>query len=176
LSGAAKPRARGFFGKARYYASRLSAVEQAVETLGIASASKAFTSLAVAISTDEGKLSFDDSPKKLLPFFKLRDIGTVSEYFDGSAGGTTASFGSPFALTGKLLESARISADFYAPLNWKTLYRHIKIKRISKIGVEEVYVVEKTPESGLPVIDYISAKSFPNPETFDLYKIPILHP
>lgn len=89
-----------------------------------------------------------------------KKIGAVFEYFDGSAGGMTASFGSPFALTGKLLESARISADFYAPLNWKTLYRDVKIKRILKIGDEEAYAVEKIPEGGLPVIDYISAKSF----------------
>lgn len=89
-----------------------------------------------------------------------KKIGTSTEYFGGSAGGINASFGSPFVLTGKLLEDARIAADFYAPLNWKTLFRNVRIKRMSKIGDEEVYVVEKTPERGDPVVDYISAKSF----------------
>lgn len=39
----------------------------------IGSSSKAFTSMAVVMSADEGKLSLDDSPKKFLPYFKLRD-------------------------------------------------------------------------------------------------------
>jgi CubicO group peptidase (beta-lactamase class C family) len=39
----------------------------------IGSASKAFTSMAAMMSADEGKLSLEDSPKKLLPYFKLYD-------------------------------------------------------------------------------------------------------
>jgi CubicO group peptidase (beta-lactamase class C family) len=39
----------------------------------IGSASKAFTSMLAAMSADEGKLSLDDSPKKFLPYFTLRD-------------------------------------------------------------------------------------------------------
>jgi CubicO group peptidase (beta-lactamase class C family) len=88
-----------------------------------------------------------------------KKIGTTSEYFDGSTGGIVASFGSPFMLAGRLLENARIDADFYALLNWKTLYRKVTIKKMSKIGDEEVYVVEKTPASGHPITDYVSAKS-----------------
>ena len=39
----------------------------------IGSATKAFTSMLAAMSVDEGKLSLDDSPKKFLPYFSLRD-------------------------------------------------------------------------------------------------------
>lgn len=39
----------------------------------IGSATKAFTAMLAAMSADEGKLSFDDSPKKFLPYFTLRD-------------------------------------------------------------------------------------------------------
>jgi CubicO group peptidase (beta-lactamase class C family) len=39
----------------------------------IGSATKAFTALSVLMTQDDGKLSLDDSPKKYLPFFKLRD-------------------------------------------------------------------------------------------------------
>ena len=39
----------------------------------IGSASKAFTAMLVAMSADSGKLSLDDSPKKFLPYFTLRD-------------------------------------------------------------------------------------------------------
>lgn len=33
-------------------------------------------------------------------------------------------------------------------------------KRVAKVGNEEAYVVEKLPENGHPVTDYISQKSF----------------
>lgn len=39
----------------------------------IGSASKAFTSMAAMMSVDQHKLSLDDSPKKFLPYFTLRD-------------------------------------------------------------------------------------------------------
>lgn len=39
----------------------------------IGSSSKAFTALSVLMSADEGKLSLDDSPKKVLPYFKIND-------------------------------------------------------------------------------------------------------
>ena len=39
----------------------------------IGSSSKAFTSMLAVMSADEGKLSLDDSPKKFLPYFTLRD-------------------------------------------------------------------------------------------------------
>ncbi len=39
----------------------------------IGSSSKAFTAMAAVMSADEGKLSLDDSPKKLLPYFTLSD-------------------------------------------------------------------------------------------------------
>jgi len=39
----------------------------------IGSSSKAFTAMATLIAEEEGKLSLDDSPKKCIPYFKLRD-------------------------------------------------------------------------------------------------------
>ena len=42
----------------------------------IGSATKAFTALSVLMSQDEGKLSLDDNPKKLLPYFKMHDADT----------------------------------------------------------------------------------------------------
>lgn len=42
----------------------------------IGSATKAFTALSVLMTADEGKLSLDDSPKKLLSYFKMYDPET----------------------------------------------------------------------------------------------------
>ena len=41
----------------------------------IGSATKAFTALSILMSQDEGKLSLDDSPKKYLSYFKMKDAG-----------------------------------------------------------------------------------------------------
>lgn len=89
-----------------------------------------------------------------------KEIGTLDEYFDGTQGGEVSSFSPSETKAGKSLEDARISSDFYGVLSWKNLFKTIEIKRMSKIGDEEVYVVLKTPEKGNPVTDYISAKSF----------------
>ncbi len=42
----------------------------------IGSATKAFTALSILMTQDEGKLSLDDSPKKYLPYFKMKDPET----------------------------------------------------------------------------------------------------
>lgn len=49
------------------------------ETLfAIGSSSKAFTAMTVLMSVDDGKMRLDDSPRKYLPYFKLRDPDTDS--------------------------------------------------------------------------------------------------
>lgn len=89
-----------------------------------------------------------------------RKFGTVYEYFDGQAGGEGGSFVPSEKYAGKNLEDKRIAADFYQLLNWKSLYKTVEIKRMTKLGNEDVYVIAKTPEKGNPVTDYISAKTF----------------
>ena len=95
---------------------------------------------------------------RLLAFGK--QIGTIYDYFDGTQGGEVTSFAPPETRNGKSLEDVRIAADFYDVLNWKKLFKSIVIKKMSKVGDEDAYVVVKTPEKGNAVTDYISAKSF----------------
>jgi hypothetical protein len=45
-------------------------------------------------------------------------------------------------------------------LNWKNNYKTITIKRMGKVGDEDVYILEKRNEKGSPVTDFISTKSF----------------
>lgn len=94
-----------------------------------------------------------------------RQVGESFDFFDGTRGGgyTTDNksiVGTPYEKSGKILEDARVAADFYQPLDWKTLYRTVEIKRVSKIAGEDAYVVVKTPENGHPVTDYVSTKTF----------------
>ena len=89
-----------------------------------------------------------------------KQIGTIVSYFDGAAGGELVSFGPEETYTGRRLEDIRLGADFYDVLNWKKNFKTIEVKRMGKVGDEDVYVVEKRGERGTPVIDYVSAKTF----------------
>ena len=89
-----------------------------------------------------------------------KKIAQIVSFFDGSAGGEMMSFGSPETYSGKRLADIRTGSDFYDALNWKANYKTITVKRIAKVGDEDTYVVEKQPEKGTLVTDYISTKSF----------------
>src|SRR5205085_5910272 len=78
----------------------------------------------------------------------------------GTGGGEIISFAPPEVYSGKRLENIKAGSDFYDVLNWKQDYKTIVMKRMDKLGDEDVYVIEKRTEKGTPVTDYISAKSF----------------
>jgi CubicO group peptidase (beta-lactamase class C family) len=89
-----------------------------------------------------------------------RKVGSIFEYFDGTTGGQEPSFAPGDTFTGKQLVNAKIAADFYGLLNWKSLFKTVEIKRMDKVGDEDVYVVVLTPEGGTAVTAFISTKSF----------------
>jgi len=89
-----------------------------------------------------------------------KKIGSQISFFDGSAGGEVSSFGSPDNYSGKRLEDIRAASDFYDVVNWKNNYKTITVKKMAKVGDEDVYVVERRSEKGTPVTDYVSTKSF----------------
>lgn len=89
-----------------------------------------------------------------------KKIATTYEYFDGTVGGQDTSFTPSDTYTGKQLANAKINADFYGLLNWKTLFKTVEIKRMEKVGDEDTYVVVLTPEQGTATTAYFSTKSF----------------
>lgn len=89
-----------------------------------------------------------------------KKIGSIYEYFDGTVGGQDVSFAPSDTLTGRQLANARIGADFYGLLNWKTQFKTVEIKRVTKVGEEDAYVVDMTPSEGTAITLYISTKSF----------------
>ncbi len=56
------------------FENKIAATEDTQFAIG--SSTKAFTALSVLMSADEGKFSLDDSPKKVLPYFKMADPET----------------------------------------------------------------------------------------------------
>jgi CubicO group peptidase (beta-lactamase class C family) len=89
-----------------------------------------------------------------------KKIGTIVSYFDGNGGGEVISFGPEENYSGKRLEDIKAASDFYDVLNWKQNYKTITVKRMGKVGDEDVYIIEKQREKGTKVTDYISTKSF----------------
>ena len=89
-----------------------------------------------------------------------KQIGTIDSYFDGQNGGEIVSFAPEETYSGKRLDDIRMGSDFYDVLNWKKNYKTITVKRITKVGDEEAFVVEKRGERGTPVTDYVSTKTF----------------
>jgi hypothetical protein len=90
-----------------------------------------------------------------------KEIATAREYFNGKEGAEEMSF-SPAAekYTGKQLEDARINADFYGLLNWKTNYQKAEFKGTAKVGDEDAFVVVFQPEKGNKDTMYFSQKTF----------------
>ncbi|HEV8370185.1 MAG TPA: hypothetical protein VGQ39_19690, partial [Pyrinomonadaceae bacterium] len=132
----------------RKHTSSLSRVEVDLENQGVQAEGE--------ISARAPNLTASDMRLKALG----KQIGWIVSYFDGNAGGEVVSFGPEETYTGKRLEDIRTGADFYDVLNWKNNYKTITVKRLSKVGDEEVYVVEKKGEKGTPVTDYVSTKTF----------------
>jgi len=89
-----------------------------------------------------------------------KKLGTTHEFFDGTNGGAELSFLRSRAVVGDQLQDMKIASDFYPLLNWKTLFKTVTIKGVSKVGDEDAYVIVKTPEKGASVTDYVSTKSF----------------
>ncbi len=87
-------------------------------------------------------------------------IGKGWEFFDGTKGETEYTFFPVEKYSGKQLEDARLNSDFYSLLDWKTNYKTVEVKGIEKVGDEECYAVEFTPEKGTKVTEYYSTKSF----------------
>lgn len=63
-------------------------------------------------------------------------------------------------IAGSDLEDLRREWAFDSLLNARTLFSELKIKGMAKVDEEAVYVLEKIPEQGHRILDYISATTF----------------
>ena len=58
------------------------------------------------------------------------------------------------------IDETAVTADFYPELNWKKLYKTVVIKGKEKVGEEDAFLIEKTPQKGQVVTEYVSTKSY----------------
>ncbi len=108
--------------------------------------------------------SYATAPNKSATETTMTALGKVIaksyEYFDGTSGEESVTFAPTEKYTGKKLEDYRINSDFYGVLNWKSNYKSVEVKGIEKVGDEECWAVEFTPEKGTMFTEYYSTKSF----------------
>jgi CubicO group peptidase (beta-lactamase class C family) len=104
------------------------------------------------------------APNAVVDRMKLTAAGKTvlrqREFFNGKQGGSWSTFAPYDEKSGKALDDLALACAFAPDLSWKTLFKTVTIKKMEKVGDEEAYVVEKTPEKGRPITDYISTKSF----------------
>ncbi len=89
-----------------------------------------------------------------------KTIAKGFEFFDGTKGEELYTFAPVEKYAGKKLEDVRLGADMLALLNWKANYKTVEVKGIEKVGDEDCYVVEFTPEKGTKVTELYSTKTF----------------
>lgn len=121
----------------------------------IGSATKAFTALSVLMAMDEGKVNLDDSPKKYLSYFKMKDADadknmTVRDLMDHSSGLNRTDLA---MITGRLNRQELIQtvgeAQPMAKLNEKFFYNNIMFAAAGEVVANvqkttwEKYVPEK---------------------------------
>ncbi|NJM53017.1 MAG: beta-lactamase family protein [Blastocatellia bacterium] len=121
----------------------------------IGSATKAFTALSILMSADEGKVNLDDSPKKYLPYFKMKDAEadknmTVRDLLDHSSGLNRTDLA---MITGKLNRQELIQvvgeAKPMAKLNERFFYNNIMFAAAGEVVAQtqkttwEKFVPEK---------------------------------
>lgn len=88
-----------------------------------------------------------------------KKVGAIRSYFDGDKGGTQVGRSAAMAAAGKELADTKANDDFNWLLNWKRLYKVVTIVKMEKVGDDEAYVVEMTPEGGTPQKRFFSTKT-----------------
>ena len=109
-------------------------------------------------------VSYTKAPNRAATETTITALGKVIargwEFFDGSNGEEAYTFSPVDRLAGKRLEDARIGADFYSQLDWKTNFKKVELLGTGKVGDEDAYIVSFQSEKGTPFKEYYSTKTF----------------
>ncbi len=89
-----------------------------------------------------------------------KTIASGWEYFDGTGGEEFYTFSPAQKYTGKRLDDVKLSSAFYGILDHKSMFKTVEIKRLAKVGDDECYAVEFTPNKGSAYTEFYSTKTF----------------
>jgi CubicO group peptidase (beta-lactamase class C family) len=89
-----------------------------------------------------------------------KKIGSVHEYSTGPDGGEQTSWILPITWSKRFNEMSQMPLDLHELLNWKTLFKKVRIAGIANVSGTQAYQVIKTPAKGSATVDYISTRTF----------------
>ena len=109
-------------------------------------------------------ISYTKAPNRAATETTLTALGKVIargwEFFDGTNGEEAFTFSPVDRLAGKRLEDARVGADFYSQLDWKTNFKKVELVGTGKVADEDAYIISFESEKGTPFKEYYSTKTF----------------
>ena len=88
-----------------------------------------------------------------------KDIGSVRLYFDGVTGGQETTFGQDAINDAQANMKAKREYAFHQLLDLKSHYKTLTVVGAARVGSEETWVLELTPEQGPPTQLYVSKES-----------------
>lgn len=84
------------------------------------------------------------APNKMYNKLTLGGLGEIVDVFDGKSAWQISPIQGTREKTGDELMQAKMSADFYAPLNYEKLYSKLEVVELKSDGASETYVVKAT--------------------------------
>ncbi len=104
------------------------------------------------------------APRSTASHIRLRAagkrIGEIHDFFNGEVGLQETTFSQPQRPSASAIATQKLEADFYPELNWRTLFKTVRISRAATLDGEETLVAELTPEKGPPVEIWISTRTY----------------
>ncbi len=89
-----------------------------------------------------------------------KQIFMSRDYFDGQAGATESSLSPVLPKSSQEIAASKVTANFYRILEWKRLYKSVRVTGRDKVGEEACYLVTWTPPTGNPIVQYVSTQTF----------------
>ncbi|MFL5357433.1 serine hydrolase [Archangium sp.] len=86
-------------------------------------------------------------------------LGRVRVFFDGAHGGQQTTFGQDSTNGAAEDERARRDATLYPLLDLRRLYKDITLQKRSRVGEEDMYVLQLTASDGSTVVLHVSART-----------------
>ena len=93
---------------------------------------------------------FAKAPNKNATKIDVPNFGVVNIIFDGATGWNSDPMNGVRELSGVELAQLKRRSDFYGTLNIKKQYAKMDVKGKEKVGSSESYVIEATPDEGVP--------------------------
>ncbi len=99
------------------------------------------------------------APNKYLTVAEVQGYGTVKSGFNGTKGWTDDPQAGISEMTPEMLASIKRDADMMRNYRMKEMFSKLVVKEKSKVGDQEVFVVEATPSEGSAEKFYFSASN-----------------